>query len=267
MTINNWTQFIAPAVLAHNTSCCRSNSQLGDTPYFLMFGKDCRLAVDCFLGEASPLETNRTTMEEDDYKEELVITLKEAYKRAFQQQEQMSKSYKHYYDRQATDSIIKVGDRVYIKVPKPPKGCNRALTKKYMGPARVIEAGEVAVKCIPCSNPDAVPILVPITRLKLVKETHTPTYGENLVQQWRIVDESLLNLEEEMESSSENDDSESGEEVDEYDSTAEPVAQRKEENRAPIPENTQTSTEGNTNIPQRRSRKQPQWLADYITNQ
>ena len=96
----------------------------------------------------------------------------------------MHSRYKHYYDRSVNEKFITIGSRVYCKNAKIPVGRSRALTKGYFGPLRVLDIGDIGVKCVLVSKPNANPQWIDKKRLKLVTTDHIPSYEESAVAHW-----------------------------------------------------------------------------------
>ena len=191
---NDWAVFVPAAQHAMNTTV---NRTLNETPFYLMFARDPRVAHDLVPLNFGP-EAHNNNLRSANFIQERAMRYSEALKEALQHKEKMQGQYKHYYDRSVNDKVITVGSRVYCRIARIPTGRSRALTKGYFGPLRVLEVGDVAVKCVPVSTPHAKPGWIAKRRLKVVVCEHTPSYEEPVVKHW----EQLMKLQEEEESQS-----------------------------------------------------------------
>ena len=101
----NWAAHVPTLTHAYNAAVHEST---GFSPYFLMFGRHPRLAVDAFLG----LKENRS---QKDYADKLKERLKTAYKKATEEMKKKGVKYKHYYDQKVRNATVEAGDRVLVK--------------------------------------------------------------------------------------------------------------------------------------------------------
>ena len=62
----DWKSYVAPLVHSYNAT---KHTSTGYSPYFLMFGRHPRLAVDAYLGIPSPEES--TVVSQDHYATQL----------------------------------------------------------------------------------------------------------------------------------------------------------------------------------------------------
>lgn len=85
----------------------------GESPCFLMFGRDPRFAV-----ENIPLPQVVPTFSESDidaYKSNLITSLRLAWSSACQYNQTAQRRMKLHYDKKASNSPINVGDRVLLQ--------------------------------------------------------------------------------------------------------------------------------------------------------
>ena len=101
----NWAAYVPTLTHAYNAAIHEST---GFSPYFLMFGRHPRLAVDAFLG----LKEN---INQKDYADKLRDRLRTAYKKATEEAKKKGVKYKHYYDQKVRKSSLDVGDLVLAK--------------------------------------------------------------------------------------------------------------------------------------------------------
>uniref|UniRef100_A0A7I4YH86 Integrase-type domain-containing protein n=1 Tax=Haemonchus contortus TaxID=6289 RepID=A0A7I4YH86_HAECO len=80
----------------------------------------------------------------DSYVQELVVGTQIARKYAVEINYRMRKRMKMYYDREkkAHEAPLKIGDRVYVRIPSERLSLNPKLTNLWEGPYRVIDTSE-----------------------------------------------------------------------------------------------------------------------------
>jgi transposase InsO family protein len=104
-----WKDHLSSLVHAYNST---RHASTGYSPYFLMFGREPRLAIDvCFglVGEDLGDEP------EVEYVKKLKESLSYAYDKASQSQKQASKRQKTGYDQRVRGACLQVGDKVLVK--------------------------------------------------------------------------------------------------------------------------------------------------------
>ena len=175
---NDWDYYLNAVVFSINTSVCRSNSHMNDTPAFLTFGRDLRIPLYSKMQEASPVSVNETQLTTNTYKEDKVMKLQDAIKHAYEVHDKMNERYKQYFDRNAEETQFRIGDRCYMFRPAIDKGKSRALSSQFRGPFRITDVTDTMAKLVPCVAPQAKPKWINVRRLKLVTENYTPTYKE-----------------------------------------------------------------------------------------
>ncbi|MCG8078888.1 MAG: DDE-type integrase/transposase/recombinase, partial [Candidatus Thiodiazotropha taylori] len=106
----DWKSFVAPLVHAYNAT---RHDSTGFSPYFLMFGRHPRLAVDAFLGLSSSQDPPIASREH--YATKLKKRLQFAYKMASKEAEKSALHQKSQYDSKVRESTVDIGDRVLIR--------------------------------------------------------------------------------------------------------------------------------------------------------
>ena len=101
----NWKKYVPSLVHAYNAT---RHDSTGYSPFFLMFGRHPRLAVDVAMG-CIPKEP------EVDFTKDLKNRLDTAYKLASAHAEKSKVRYKKQYDKRARGSTVSIGDRVLVK--------------------------------------------------------------------------------------------------------------------------------------------------------
>ena len=106
---NDWKAHVHTLVHAYNATF---HDSIGYSPYFLMFGRHPRLAVDAFLGlNSDPLSSKPQA----EYVRKLRDRLSFAYKKAQEVSKKAAAKHKLNYDLRARSSVLRPGDRVLVK--------------------------------------------------------------------------------------------------------------------------------------------------------
>jgi len=106
---SDWKSHIASLVHAHNVTIHKTT---GYAPFYLMFGRHPKLAIDALLGLSSETDENVS-------KHEYVRKLKERLSRAYKKAEEFAKNAnsgdKRRYDARAKATSLSVGDLVLVR--------------------------------------------------------------------------------------------------------------------------------------------------------
>lgn len=105
----NWKSYVS--TLVHSYNCTRHEST-GQSPYFLMFGRQPNLPIDIAFGLVKEKNRKPQTKYIKDLRERLV----EAYNLAFKVAEKSRQKQKEQYDRNMRGAVLEVGDRVLVRV-------------------------------------------------------------------------------------------------------------------------------------------------------
>ena len=106
----DWKSYVAPLVHSYNAT---RHDSTGYSPYFLMFGRHPRLAVDAYLGLNNPESSSISSKEH--YATKLKKRLEFAYQVASKEAEKNAARSKLHYDMKVRESTLDVGDRVLIR--------------------------------------------------------------------------------------------------------------------------------------------------------
>ena len=106
---SDWKAHVPSLVHAYNATI---HSSTGYSPYFLMFGRHPRLAIDAFLG-LSP--DALSCKDKTEYVRKLRERLHYAYQKAREEADKSAKEHKRYYDLNARSSVLHPGDRVLVR--------------------------------------------------------------------------------------------------------------------------------------------------------
>ena len=107
---DDWKTYVAPLVHAYNAT---RHDSTGYSPFFLMFGRHPRLAVDAYLGLSSPEEP--TVNVREHYATKLKKRLQFAYKVASTESKKNADRHKANYDLKVWEATLDVGDRVLVR--------------------------------------------------------------------------------------------------------------------------------------------------------
>ena len=142
-THRNWDSFIPSALFAYRTGV---HAATGYSPFFLNYGRDCRLPLDTVLTYPVSKYTDYR-----DFTQDLVLKLRNAWNITYDNIRKSKERYKEIYDRTAVDVNYQPGDKVFIYQQNVNKSSSRTFAIDYKGPMRVVqvELPNLYVKTIP----------------------------------------------------------------------------------------------------------------------
>ena len=105
----DWKSYVAPLVHSYNAT---RHDSTGYSPFFLMFGRHPRLAVDAYFGIRKPDEPISS---KEHYATKLKKRLRYAYKVAASEAEKNAHRHKAQYDAKVREATLDIGDRVLIR--------------------------------------------------------------------------------------------------------------------------------------------------------
>ena len=106
----DWKSFVAPLVHAYNATRHDSTKY---SPYYLMFGRHPRLAIDAYFGLLSQEDAQHQST--GHYASQLGKRLDYAYKVTSREAEKSASRHKARYDLKARESTVDINDRVLIR--------------------------------------------------------------------------------------------------------------------------------------------------------
>ena len=106
---SNWKDHVSTLTHAYNAA---DHESIGFSPFYLMFGRHPRLAIDAFLGIKSNEEEVKSRQ---DYSDKLKERLALAYEKAREASKTAGQKQKYYYDRKVRHVALKPGDRVLVR--------------------------------------------------------------------------------------------------------------------------------------------------------
>lgn len=105
----NWKSHVATMVHAYN---CTKHESTGQSPYFLMFGREPNLPVDIAFGLTKEDKEEPQTKYIQDLRERLL----ESYRVAVEQIQRAQKKQKDRYDLRSRGTLVQPGDKVPVKI-------------------------------------------------------------------------------------------------------------------------------------------------------
>jgi hypothetical protein len=104
------------------------------SPYFLLFGRECRLPIDTAFQPSQTLpgryqtHVNKLLSQQKIFREEAHKNITEHQRR-----------YKEVHDRKAKDPGFSLGDQVWLYCTKTQPGLSPKLCRKWLGPYYIVE--------------------------------------------------------------------------------------------------------------------------------
>ena len=105
---SDWKQYVGPIVHVYN---CTRHESSGFSPFYLMFGRQPRLAIDALFGCIGPSQDSDYC----SFVSSLKKRLEKAYSLAQEQMEQAQTRHKTYYDKRIRGATLQTGDRVLVR--------------------------------------------------------------------------------------------------------------------------------------------------------
>lgn len=105
----DWKAHIPTMVHAYNATRHESTSY---APFYLMFGRQPRLAIDAFLGIGNNTISGKSHL---DYAQQLDRRLNFAYSQANEESARQAERHKTHYDRRVRENHLQPGDRVLVR--------------------------------------------------------------------------------------------------------------------------------------------------------
>ena len=218
----DWDQHLPYVLFAYRSSLQHST---GDSPFFLLYGRDPRLPTD----EALHVPTDQRTINIGDYKEQMSQHFSMAWRLAHLGIDKALERQKCSHDKLAKQPIIQVEDRVFVFSPSKKRGEAYKLARPFVGPYRVLKLHPNGVDLQLITNPSSPVIRVALHRVRLcLKEIDKLTNVnsgmlEQTQQDSNIESEEHDSKEEDVIDSSENDNHGSLDEVTDKEQPAGPI--------------------------------------------
>lgn len=125
----DWDIYIAAISFAYRTSPCVST---GDTPFYLLYGRQPRLAPDVSL--LPPCQLSSSV---EEHRARIVSQLETAQSMTRSNTARTQQLIKLQYDKNSADPQFEIGQRVWIYTPRAKRGLSKKLLSKWNGPFRI----------------------------------------------------------------------------------------------------------------------------------
>uniref|UniRef100_A0A914GZI6 RNA-directed DNA polymerase n=1 Tax=Globodera rostochiensis TaxID=31243 RepID=A0A914GZI6_GLORO len=157
----DFDEFLNAACFCYNTSV---HASTGESPFFLMFGRDPIFCVDQILDPKirDPVALSDRT----EFKQKLVVALRRAWSAASEVHKQAQLKMKEQYDKKARPQGIQIGDRVLIRNYDGRVGTSKKFQLPWKGIYRVVELDNIHATVISCSSPQSKPKTIHLNQLK-----------------------------------------------------------------------------------------------------
>jgi predicted aspartyl protease len=127
----DWDVYLSHVTFAYNTS---NQESTGDSPYFLMYGREPILPLDNQLHSTDSSEMFSSVSE---YRTKLISVLEEARRLAIEHTQKAHMLQKDRYDSQHINTQFIAGERVWLFTPNKKKGLSPKLMSRWSGPYRI----------------------------------------------------------------------------------------------------------------------------------
>ena len=121
-----WDEYLTSILMAYHTSTA---SPTGETPFMLVYGRQCTLAPDVTL-----LPPPRLPKSGKEYRDLLIDNLATAHKLAAEQNKKKQLAMKERYDTNSKEPVYKVGDQVLLHDPTKKTGVSKKTLLPMDGP-------------------------------------------------------------------------------------------------------------------------------------
>ncbi|XP_044164848.1 uncharacterized protein LOC122948816 [Acropora millepora] len=156
----DWDDFIPLILFAHRTSISEA---IGDSPFYCLYGREPRLPVDVkFLPPAAD-DLSTSVL---DHRKRVVEKVELAQNLARENIQRSQQKMKEYYDRNASQPLFEIGQRVWVYTPKTKKGLSKKLLYNWFGPYRILEQSSPVHYRLRSKNNKKVTFAVHANRMK-----------------------------------------------------------------------------------------------------
>eukprot|EP00795_Rhopilema_esculentum_P013630 gene13630-biopygen3615 len=110
------------------------HASTGESPFYLLYGREPRLPVDAAL--LSPSAHLSSSVAE--HRARILTNLENAQRIVSSKTQLAQQKMKEYYDRSSKPVLYDIGDKVWVFTPKNKKGLSKKLLHNYHGPYRIV---------------------------------------------------------------------------------------------------------------------------------
>ena len=125
----DWDTFLPSVLFAYRVS---PHISTGDSPFYLLFGREPRLAPDVAL--LPPTELSNSV---EEHRRRIVSQIETAQSIARNNIALAKQNMKAQYDKRAADAPFEVGQRCWVYTPTPKKGLSKKFRHFWHGPFRI----------------------------------------------------------------------------------------------------------------------------------
>lgn len=154
----DWDQYLPYLMMAYRSSV---HETIGETPCFMMFGREVQLPVDLLFGKGSNSETENIP----SYVDTLLNRFEKVYETVRDRLLSASTRQKNRYDLSCTFPKYKVGEGVLMQDSRKYKGRSPKLQMRWTGPYTVVQVIS-EVLCKVQEGPKTKPKIIHVNRLK-----------------------------------------------------------------------------------------------------
>ena len=178
--ILDWDVWLPAITHAYNTSV---HTSIGETPFFLMHGRDPSLSLELMLRTHEKRHIPRDT-DASLYKAQLLATMHQTWKQVIEYNIAQSEKFKTQADATHKQPLqIEVGDRVFLKDNVPKIGISKKLCLPWQGQYRVIEKNPPHLTVISISTPKSGPKKVHMDQVKKCNAQTGPVFTTPRLEQ------------------------------------------------------------------------------------
>jgi hypothetical protein len=186
---NDWDECLPFALFAYRTSVQEST---GDSPFFLMYGRDPRLPLDQVFKAPSNQVTSAL-----DYRASVVENLQEAFDRVHENLQHAQQQQKERFDQQHATKKFSLGSKVWLHAVPRRQGLAKKLMHPWHGPYRIVrQVSPVNYELCTVGNRQYKEI-VHVSRLKPFvdpKDRPSPSFTSSSSEDKEEVDDGSANL-------------------------------------------------------------------------
>ena len=163
---NDWDKRLPYVLFAYRVAVQDSTKS---SPFYLLYGRHPRVPTD------SALDNPRTVyqIDFDDYAEELVTNLSDAWQLAHENVRRAQAKQKAQYDKKSVCQPLSVGDRVMVHMPGQVQGKAWKFARPYFGPYEVVGITPTNAEVQLLNHPTVPPIFVSLDRVRKCYEEMT----------------------------------------------------------------------------------------------
>lgn len=151
-----------------------TQASTGESPFFLLYGRDPRLPTD---GVLSPVP-HREFVELDTYKTQMMKQMSTAWSHAQKMVRKAQNRQKKQHDKTSRNADFQVGDRVFVYMPGLKSGPAHKLACPYKGPYRIIGVYPNGAEVVLIERPNTTPLRVALNRVRRDPVAESPERKE-----------------------------------------------------------------------------------------